>query len=489
MSFASQQRRAINLIWALGQTPALLADASLKIAVIGGGIAGLTAAAALLCRNYSVKLFEREGGVLRLQSNAHHRLVHPTINFWPEEELAWTTELPFLDWYAADSAKTICMIEKDWQGFSNAHGSHPGLIGSLVDCCPNRGMHSFEAGSDNVVVTFDDGTTEIFDRVFVTTGFGIERNLGDTEQKPYWRPDEIDTLCLRDGFRIAVSGTGDGGVIDALRATYPKFMLDEIALKIIHFEERLALRKQIVEVELAAERLLGDLDQLSVYYHERYSELASQLTERTRALLPQLRPRKIPVTLFGERAAPYDFGVAPIHKLILAYTLNERRIEFKQGKLTRGRKIWYLTDPVGQKRRVDYDHVVVRHGTEPPADAFLGTASSTELMALQRLLGDFLPSGFANVEQHFCNPRIYPDRSTSEFAVRRWEFARELALERFGLNVVVRDLDRGRPRFEGQPLAGATKKFEQIPEHIFGVPFGTQASTSRLIDPLIGPER
>jgi hypothetical protein len=123
VSFASQQARALNTVWALEQ--AEIISEGTRVAVVGGGLAGITAAAALLARRCLVSLYERRPNILDVQSLAIHRFVHPSINFWPEKSVTPTTEFPFLDWYASDCAGIIQRLTKEWNDHFHDGLSHP----------------------------------------------------------------------------------------------------------------------------------------------------------------------------------------------------------------------------------------------------------------------------------------------------------------------------------------------------------------------------
>src|ERR1700676_4780874 len=80
----SQQVRALNLIHALCITNAIRLNT--KVAVIGGGAAGLAAGAAASTRGGSVVLLESLAGPMELQRNNRQRWLHPHIYDWPDEE-------------------------------------------------------------------------------------------------------------------------------------------------------------------------------------------------------------------------------------------------------------------------------------------------------------------------------------------------------------------------------------------------------------------
>ena len=482
VSFASQQRRVLNLIWALTKK-GILPKRGARVAVVGGGIAGVTAAAALLCRSCDVHLYEREGEVLTLQSLAHHRTVHPSINFWPEEALSWTTEFPFLDWYADDAVRVAKVIERDWKGFEDAYNRFESVEGWLAGLHVNTPVSGFDDDDGRPVVLVNKKPHDTYDIVFVTTGFGFERNLGDEEQKRYWTQDEIDLLSLRTGLKIAVSGTGDGGVIDALRLTYTKFMEHEVALKLIQLENKDLLADQIRDIEAKAQDIV-DANERSVHYAAEYGKIAVDRSLRARAMLPDLAPDKIPVTLIGPRPHPFDLSSAPIHKLALAYSLAKKRIVYLQGKLTRLDK-WVLTPPAGAPYEVSFDRIVVRHGADAPATTFLGETEAKKLEAAQRMIGDFLPSNDVPASDFYANQRIYPPRPTPGFAMRRLMPANEF-LKRFGLNAELRRCDDGEYVFLATKSRAPVKNAEYLPSTVFGIELIRSREIDEVADPLLG---
>lgn len=82
ITFYSQQVRALSLVHAL-RDQGILYD-GLRVAVIGGGAAGITAAAAAaLAADVTVDLYERADDVLPLQSATRSRRLDTHIYGWP----------------------------------------------------------------------------------------------------------------------------------------------------------------------------------------------------------------------------------------------------------------------------------------------------------------------------------------------------------------------------------------------------------------------
>src|SRR4051812_22502241 len=106
-----QQVRAFNLAFALIQSGAIPAAA--RIAVIGGGIAGVTAAAALSHRGHQVTVFERRPGLMPLQAGSTQRWLHPHLIDWPQRGSASEDAgLPLLNWQAAPAGQVFHQLSR-----------------------------------------------------------------------------------------------------------------------------------------------------------------------------------------------------------------------------------------------------------------------------------------------------------------------------------------------------------------------------------------
>jgi hypothetical protein len=109
-----QQLRAHNLVWALWELHRVGKRPVGSVAIVGGGIAGLTAAACVLARfeaAITLTLFEQLWDLCPLQQGADARWLHPRIYGWPEYgSRAPGASLPVLnrsEGRASDVARTI----------------------------------------------------------------------------------------------------------------------------------------------------------------------------------------------------------------------------------------------------------------------------------------------------------------------------------------------------------------------------------------------
>src|ERR1700736_2253268 len=111
----SQQQRALNLIDAIIASQKIVRPNG-RIAIIGGGVSGMTAAAAFAVGArglQSIDLFEQLDKLLHLQVNSDRHL-HPHLYDWPAEGATRTDAgLPILDW-SADEAGMVAneILEK-----------------------------------------------------------------------------------------------------------------------------------------------------------------------------------------------------------------------------------------------------------------------------------------------------------------------------------------------------------------------------------------
>jgi NADPH-dependent 2,4-dienoyl-CoA reductase/sulfur reductase-like enzyme len=79
----SQQCRALNLIWLLHETGVLKSSSPGRVAVVGAGAGGLTAAAGAACKGHEVFLLNKSLDAMPQQRFARHRWLHPRIFDWP----------------------------------------------------------------------------------------------------------------------------------------------------------------------------------------------------------------------------------------------------------------------------------------------------------------------------------------------------------------------------------------------------------------------
>ena len=468
VSFASQQRRALNIVWALTESQYWPRDRVPRVAVVGGGIAGLMAAAALIMRHCSVRLYEKQRRVLKLQEEADHRTVHPSVNFWPHETLRATTVLPFFDWFPGTAQSIIGLMKEEWAHFSRELAEKE-VETEVID-------FTWDETLRQVALVLADGTEQHADLVLVAAGFGKEKDLGDPAQIPYWVDDNIDRIRDREGKQYLVSGTGDGGLIDVLRLVYPRFMVDELALEYLEMIDSAELRAEVNMIENVASDMT-DADDRALYFRQAYCQLANSMSQRAKELFPPLANSRLPVELVGEFAEPFEIRSAPIHKLIIAHALNNNDIHFTKGRLSRKGGTFYLKPHGKRSRALSRDLIIVRHGTDVPAKHILGEPEAENLRIRQEAFGDFLGIGEPPGD-FFDRPDLYPTRDPNciRFADRRHALTDKFLGERHGYYAELMYREGEAPYFEVRPLPRRETRREIRPlprgtTDLFGIPF------------------
>jgi NAD(P)-binding Rossmann-like domain len=473
VSFASQQHRALNLVWALVEGGHIkLGD---NIAVVGGGLAGLTACAALLAKDCTVTLFEKNGLVLERQRNTSHRFVHPTINNWPFNELSPTTSFPFLDWYSNTCNKAMRQVEGEWQS---------GILHHLSDSLCSHTVKKFRT-KEKVRVIFEDGRVGggankrrqkeagPFDAAIVTTGFGDELAEKKYNTSSYWSSDDNYGSTYGVDKKFIVSGIGDGGLIDALRLTHKDFDGGEFVVRVAERTPK-AIAEQIKQIELGARghSIATACRALSASYNDLFKRLPKILLDYLDA---SLMMRKHPVLLISRAPAPYSVFSAPIHKLLLTHALKSRAIVYKQAGLgIRKGKAFIEFKRSGEKRPCSRDETLIaRHGASNTLRSFLNKGQLADLEKKQVVLMDrhdrhFWPFGYFRLKGY--PPHDPADRG---FVKSRYDAAKVVAMRYDGIG----SLEVRKSGFE-LVVDDPTKMTLTLPEQLFGIPLMQRARPS-----------
>lgn len=474
VSFASQQRRALNTIWALEKAGKIREGQD--IAVVGGGLAGLTAAVALAARKYSVWLYESRPRVLNAQALTMHRYVHPTVNFWPEKNLDATTQFPFMDWYANVCAPVVKGIRDEWEEFFQDR---------LTDIYTSTKVEKVTINSgpnDQPLVTIEacgDGPDEkTFDAVVFATGFGTETIVAGMDANSYWNEDYLPENSRTKP--ILISGTGDGGLIDALRCVHKEFKLGQLAVTFAAMLDRTSMNAKLRDTEAKVQEYAGKLDdeKAAAKYGELYPELLQKMDTGCRNFLnASLIKRDPPLRLVGQLSSPYSMNAAPVHKLIIAHAIDAGAIIYEQGKLIDGPK---FKPEVGPEQELADTLCVARHGSAHPLSAILEDTEIDQLKNNQRLLADLLEE-MPYSDEYWANWDIYPARNvaSTEFVRFRMPLAANHVMNSYRLPLALGFEDEMPAYVIGVDSNGMSPS-GKLPTSLFGVP--TVARSTEVID-------
>lgn len=236
-----QQVRAHNLAWALWRTMKAGPDLPQKrVAVVGGGIAGLTVTACLLAsQGFHVTLFEKRWDLCPLQQGADTRWVHPHIYRWPEHgSRAPDAGLPVLNWTEGRASDVSREILEGFAKYADKFGddrldlylglSHLkiGATNKTIEWMGRRGdrRQAYVRSGES------HGGKRDFDAIVLATGFGLEEGSDGVEgSNSYWRNDRLGQPELSGSRRThVISGFGDGALVDLCRLTIERFRQDTI---------------------------------------------------------------------------------------------------------------------------------------------------------------------------------------------------------------------------------------------------------------------
>ncbi len=402
VSFVSQQYRALNLVWALQDKEKIVNND--LVAVIGAGVAGLTAACALRAHGCTVHVFDKARAPLARQRNTTHRYVHPNINQWPDASgTSPTTSLPFLDWHYDQCNEVADRIETEWAGFLSENKG-------FVEFFPHEEVTNIQRlpGSRQLFLLQSRASRQYrYKLVLIACGFAKEAKIPAFPTPEYWIDDGLE--AMRDEGTISqfvVSGCGDGGLCDALRLAYTSKqgrLSFEVAVRLA--ETDLAAKIASAEQgERNGESInLAYLEAAGLIEHEdAYKDLAGVLQEK-------ISTQNGFVHLVDNVVSnPFETQAAPLHKLMIAYAMRKGVIVFSKGTVSRQQKSSRLTTVVAPPEHVvpgveEVDqifvgstpyparttHVVIRHGARPNFGSLLTTEEVLTLISTQAQLAEY----------------------------------------------------------------------------------------------------
>jgi hypothetical protein len=365
-----QQCRALSLIHAMFEAAEL--QRGRRLGIIGGGAAGVTAAAAAAQKGAKVILFERAQHLLPLQRKNTKRYLHPHLFDWPAPgSNNARAELPLLDWGANRSNIVATEIVDQFEQVMVTTGNVDLRLGVGVEDVEQ--VPSADETGRIQILAEEGGTNEIVDVAIVAVGFGLElRNRLGIESPPYWEDDGLDqALGASPGraHRILVSGSGDGGLIDILRASIRDFRHEGIVELLPEGNALRDIEDQLQSIENKSKREFFFKENRFVNLQQMYNALAIPP-----AFVDQIRSRvrnDTEVWFNFESAGRYTLGSAILNRflvflLIKLGVVKPKLATLPEGSLTRRPGGEYaVTWPRDTEPQI-FDRVVVRHG--PPGD-------------------------------------------------------------------------------------------------------------------------
>ncbi|TPG48079.1 ABC-three component system protein [Sphingomonas glacialis] len=252
----SQQVRAFQLVHSLLEL-GKLKDGQ-HVAIIGGGVAGVAAAAAILVSTETicVTLFEAETELFYVQRECSVRYVHPHLYEWPRaNSINPTSDLPILSWEAGSAADVVERIAGKFAQIQSLFAARlttiTGARVSEIEATMDLGNPAFQLST----VTVDNSNPgSMAHVVIIAGGFGPERGPMPDHATSYWDDTSLPRTnkTFRQGSAVFLSGNGDGGLIDAVAAVLkgsPHAALIELVTTFPGFD---AVHARLIAIDEAA---------------------------------------------------------------------------------------------------------------------------------------------------------------------------------------------------------------------------------------------
>lgn len=374
VTVASQQKRAIHLVDALIRCDRLAAGS--RVAVIGAGAAGLSAAVRAAHAGCRVTVIERDAEILATFRGSD-RLLHPNLYRWPQQ--GWQdrdARLPLLSWTADRASEVARVIERQ---FNDALRS--GLIevrkGITIGSPGWIRTSGKSVGLAIELDRFDDG--RLFAAVILAVGFGHERKTG--ERFPgYWSNDCFSQAAGKVPRRYLIQGAGDGGLTDLLRLRLSLFDQDSLFQDLLPDEDPRVknLKAAVQRIEKrAADALQGLTDEPAVQQVDADMDASYRaldvawLDDRLESF--GLRPNSV---VLNDKYVAFGHRRFPLNKLLASRLVaNGRRFDVEWVQRDLGDLEPPLVGPVevdlgdGQPPR-GFDRVLFRLGPEAAIRTF-----------------------------------------------------------------------------------------------------------------------
>lgn len=383
VTFNSQQIRAFNLIWALFDQKVI--DKNSKVGIVGGGLSGMTAAAALHLKECDVTLFHESDELMDMQRGNLSRFIHPNIYDWPHAgcEIDYTN-LPCLNWCAGNAEEVAMQIEDHWKE-----------LGSSISVRLNTRIEKVEFNYRKTrVYIADSADNEPFDCVILAVGFGFEKTLPNTQTRSYWDNDNIaQSNRTRSIKAFLISGCGDGGLIDALRARLVNFKHGDFTRSLLAESELQKLKDQLIEIEKTAPK---DPEEFSNYVFDSYKTLniPSSLSDYIKS---QLRS-KTKVILNGRLSTAMSSKACLINRFCIYLLVNLNEIIYTRGEIDSavflGGKFQVEIKEGDRSKMVECDELIIRHGPKPILKELIGESELPDTNKSLAIVSQLWEKGF-----------------------------------------------------------------------------------------------
>ncbi|ATB28598.1 FAD-dependent oxidoreductase [Melittangium boletus] len=407
VTLLSQQVRSLNLVYALHKCERLWPGS--KVAVIGGGVAGMTAAAAAARIGCEVTLLEKQAALLNVLRGNTTRYVHPHVYDWPLPGSERTNaDLPLLSWEAASAKNVVLQLEKAWNDLPERSRIKVFFNVKSID------ILDAHEGRRHLTWTTPSQEDESFDAILLTVGFGLEKEIKGVHWLSYWDNDRLNQTVRGDGVEsYLVSGCGDGGLVDLLRLRLHDFSQEHVLEEFLNVPSQQELKARLLEIEDRA-RLKSDPNEASLCVLQGYKELpgTAEIDDRIRARLRD--DTKVTLNGIGERALGLQSSI--LNRLLVSRLLFKFGTQYRRGEIGVPQKqgdLYQVRFVTGKPEL--FNHVICRHGPQQPSaldDAFPDIGKKCDSLRARNELDQtrwpLWPHGFFGSNESYRDILILP---------------------------------------------------------------------------------
>lgn len=404
-----QQTRALNLAFLIANSGLVANGNSVdkkNVVVIGGGVAGVTIAAGLSLLGNDVTLFEQRPVLCHLQNGCDTRWIHPHNYDWPDlgSDSPYAA-LPVLSWHAGTASEVAEQIVGEFRNIQTS-GDLAGTLNDKLGATTHLDLENKIVSWDNANPPREGGRhrrggRQAFDVAILATGFGIETGVADGNTDSYWRNDSVNQpkpgVTSEKPQTYFISGTGDGGLIDLLRARISSFYQSWILDDLVDYDSDQPLLNKLRNIKQEWRQAGIDETVLSPsWLFEQFESAKTKglLNEFESRLCKKIR-RDTSAILNGRKKSfseVLDLKNSSMFNCLATYLLYENGAftyvfgDCEPGKFSK-REISINQQPEHDKRSniLNYfvDRVIVRHGTSRELCFELAGVGKDEIKTLE----------------------------------------------------------------------------------------------------------
>jgi len=361
-----QQVRALNIFETLVRSGKIdVTNKDFSLGIIGGGIAGITIAAAAARMDIKVTIFEQQKIFMHMQYGCETRIVHPYLYEWPEaRSINYYAEIPVLPWKTDTASNVTRQLVAAFKDIRTQSKSSE--IKSFCSC----EIAEIEDNDGKVKIRYNIGgshNNRVVDLLIFATGYGVEKGVDSESHTPsYWRNDEFgQTVLAATSRKYMISGIGDGGLIDFFRIKILGFSIDSFLKYYYELQHHEPLTGQLKDIRKKWEALSVEKKKNEKGFLRNEFEKIPQDWYRdliNRYILPRINKRA-EVTLHGQEPAfehNWNLDKISLMNAFIAFLMSTRQnllYKYENAPLTQSRRIFK------QNKKIVKAKIIMRRGT------------------------------------------------------------------------------------------------------------------------------